>query len=399
MKVIKVGFIWHNVSSGNLGVGALSIANMILAKNALEELGVTGEFITIGDAEITDPLNKAKVEGQISHSFDHVTINIKNLLLNPIKLFAFYKLIKSVDVVLDIGAGDSFSDIYGFKRFFIQIFTKLFSANFAKFSVLSPQTIGPFKSNIAKFVATNIVKNTNFVYARDELSYSLGREFGDCNLSTDVALSMPFKKSESFSSLTGKRVIGVNVSGLLWNGGYTGDNQFGLAHSYKDFIVELIKRMEELDNIQIHLVSHVIATTPLNKVEDDYLACQEVYRMYPQCVLAEKFYNPIDAKNYISRLDYFTGARMHATVAAFSSGVAVTPYAYSRKFRGLYGSFGYDHVLEARELSLDESVSMIMADFNNRERLREDISTCKQKITTLTGSYVSGLKEVFHECK
>ena len=30
--------------------------------------------------------------------------------------------------------------------------------------------------------------------------------------------------------------IGINVSGLLWNGGYTRNNQFGLKFNYKAYI-------------------------------------------------------------------------------------------------------------------------------------------------------------------
>ncbi|EGQ9441023.1 polysaccharide pyruvyl transferase family protein, partial [Vibrio cholerae] len=109
---MKIGFLWHNVSSGNLGVGALSISNMILVNKACKEIGISAEFITIGDEEITDENNKSLVESQIGISFNHKVINVKKLILNPVLLFNYIKYINSLDVVLDIGAGDSFSDIY-----------------------------------------------------------------------------------------------------------------------------------------------------------------------------------------------------------------------------------------------------------------------------------------------
>lgn len=37
---IKIGFLWHNVSSGNLGVGALSISNILYVKDALDSIGL-----------------------------------------------------------------------------------------------------------------------------------------------------------------------------------------------------------------------------------------------------------------------------------------------------------------------------------------------------------------------
>ena len=36
---------------------------------------------------------------------------------------------------------------------------------------------------------------------------------------------------------------------------------------------------------------------------------------------------------------------MHATIAAFSAGVADIPFSYSRKFEGLYDSLGYPYVI------------------------------------------------------
>ena len=52
-------------------------------------------------------------------------------------------------------------------------------------------------------------------------------------------------------------------------------------------------------------------------------------------------------KNYISKMDFFIGARMHATIGALSSGVPVIPFSYSRKFEGLFNSIDYPFVIEA----------------------------------------------------
>jgi polysaccharide pyruvyl transferase WcaK-like protein len=397
MSKLKIGFLWHNVSSGNLGVGALSISNMILVKKALENLGLEGEFITIGDGECTAGDNHSKVEAQIEHKFTHIEMSVKALLLNPVKLFNFIKLIKSLDLVLDIGAGDSFSDIYGPKRFIIQVFTKIASAVFGKASFLSPQTIGPFESNLAKSITKYIIKHTSYSFARDKISYDLAKELGKCELATDVAFSMPFDVTRKFNESDNNVHVGINISGLLLNGGYTRSNQFGLKHNYRDFISQLIERFEAIPNVKIHLVSHVIATVPGNEVEDDYLACLEMVKSHPGCIIPDKFTNPIDAKNYIGQLDYFTGGRMHATVAAFSTGVPVTPYAYSRKFKGLYNTIGYSNILEAKETTLEEAIEQVILDFNNRAFLASDIQKCNVEISNFTSRYVNRLEEALRE--
>ena len=63
-------------------------------------------------------------------------------------------------------------------------------------------------------------------------------------------------------------------------------------------------------------------------------------------MVAPRFRTPSEAKTYIAGLDFFMGARMHACIAAFSSGVPVVPMAYSRKFAGLFGTLGYDHTVD-----------------------------------------------------
>ncbi|HDY7665919.1 polysaccharide pyruvyl transferase [Vibrio vulnificus] len=387
---IKIGFLWHNVSSGNLGVGALSISNMILVDSICNELGIDAEFITVGDDEVSCESNKRLVEEQISRKFQHKIINVKEIITNPIKLISYVREIRELDLVLDIGAGDSFSDIYGSKRFIVQVFTKLVNAFFAKNSVLSPQTIGPFKSSLAGKIASIIIDKTDLVFARDSISYEVGEKYGNCILGTDVALSMPFVKSEIKNE---NLKVGINISGLLWNGGYTKNNQFCLAHDYREYIIELIRRFSELDNVEIHLISHVIATSPIQQVEDDYAACLEANKLFPECIVAPRFTNPIEIKSYISNMNYFTGARMHATIAAFSSGVPVTPYAYSRKFKGLFNTLGYNRVLEAKELDLEDAINLNIKHFHSRNNILQELKKSVEKKDSLTNIYLFELEK------
>ena len=85
---------------------------------------------------------------------------------------------------------------------------------------------------------------------------------------------------------------------------------------------------------------------------------------------------------------------MHATIAAFSSGVPVTPYAYSRKFKGLYTTLGYDKVLEAKELSLKNAIKMNVDHFNKRIQIKFELQGLTDKKNQLTEKYTSALEGV-----
>jgi polysaccharide pyruvyl transferase WcaK-like protein len=90
-------------------------------------------------------------------------------------------------------------------------------------------------------------------------------------------------------------------------------------------------------------------------------------------ILAPRFDSPSEAKSYIAGMDFFMGARMHACIAALSSGVPVVPMAYSRKFKGLFGALGYDYTVECTTESADAIETRIVAAFEARGALKEEV--------------------------
>jgi polysaccharide pyruvyl transferase WcaK-like protein len=72
-------------------------------------------------------------------------------------------------------------------------------------------------------------------------------------------------------------------------------------------------------------------------------------------------------------MDVFVGARMHATIAAFSSGVPTIPIAYSRKFEGLFGSLGYNHVIDITKLNTEQAFETIIREIKDYKVLKQDV--------------------------
>ena len=63
--------------------------------------------------------------------------------------------------------------------------------------------------------------------------------------------------------------------------------------------------------------------------DNDKLAVDALHEIFPNTIVAPYFATPMEAKSYISGMDLFIGARMHATIAAISAGVPVIPFSYS----------------------------------------------------------------------
>lgn len=362
-KQIRVGFLWQTLTSENLGVGALAQSQLAIARQAAAKAGVVLECIEFCptstklslaeqlDCEIADPLS------------------IKKILLGQ---SAYLKQLKECDLVLDIGAGDSFSDIYGVKHFFFLCLTKIFALCLGKPLIMSPQTIGPFKHSWARFVAKSIMRRARRVFARDGLSMDVLKELKLTNNTQeviDVAFRLPFEKKQH--SAREKIKVGINVSGLLYNGGYTGNNQFGLSLDYVALIEKVIGGFTSMPDVEVHLVPHVLADSL--PVEDDYRVIQALAGQFQGVIVGPKFSLPSEAKTYISGMDFFTGARMHACIGAFSSGVPVVPMAYSRKFNGLFNSLGYFDIADLKVHTLEEAYGAVIHGFERRDLLKQMI--------------------------
>lgn len=383
-SVVTVGLLRHSCNSANLGVGALTISNIVLIEKVAKRLSISVHFKVF---QWDDP----EKDYIIQENVEIIRLRARHVLLHPV----FMKHICKCNFVLDISAGDSFSDIYGSKRFVLDACSKLSTLVALRKLVLSPQTIGPFKKSWTKFVASILMKGCGTVLTRDNLSTQYVKQFdlGDKLVeTTDVAFILPYDPPTRDKE-DGVIRIGINVSGLLFNGGYTNRNMFSLKTDYPEMIRSLIRGFQESDNNQIHLVAHVV---PQNiSIENDLLVAAKLSEEFPGVIVAPQFENPSKAKSYIAGMDFFCGSRMHACIAAFSSGVPVLPLAYSRKFAGVFGSIGYLWGADLKTMSTDEVVCTTLSAFNRRNELLADVEKAMAIATTKLSEYDVVLEKLF----
>lgn len=397
-KKIVIGFNNASLTSPNLGVQALTYSAIQFITEALEPNEVELEFIII---------DSYKKYGFDTLQFNGNSYSVKSEKFYFSKLLIFDKTFRSqilnnwkkCDVIWDLGGGDSWSDIYGKKRFYVSFISMLILFGIKKKIILPPQTIGPFKNRIVRWCANYAMKRSLRVYPRDQKSANyLKNNIKKLKFITipDMALFLPFVQKPK--SLDGTINVGINVSGLLYHGGYTKNNQFGLIVDYPKLISELIQYFQSIKNVQIHLVSHVIEDN-YGAVEDDVWAAQEISKIFKGLIIPDKFNTPIEAKTYISGLDFFMGGRMHSAIAAFSTGVPVVPMAYSRKFSGLFlDTLGYDHIAELKTMDNNSCLEFIKAKFEKRELLKEEINQIKKnKLDKAHIDFVSEISKDFRK--
>jgi polysaccharide pyruvyl transferase WcaK-like protein len=297
------------------------------------------------------------------------------------------------DLVAAITGGDSFSDIYGFRRFFLGFLRKWLVIFLGKKLILLPQTYGPFRRPLTKIMAKFVMNRASVVYSRDraDLDYvknllTFGATNGNVRFAPDVGFVLDPCKPKNFdTTLMAKLrkknvvVVGLNVSGLLFNGGCARDNMFGLKSDYRKLIYEIIKILLRKERVIVLLIPHVFPP-PGYEVESDPDACRQVYdsgavRQYKnQIFLASGEYNHNEIKYIIGLCDFFIGSRMHACIAAMSQFIPAVAIAYSKKFRGIFEGVGLgDCVADARSLGTEAVLQKINTMFEKRQEIKRHL--------------------------
>lgn len=298
--------------------------------------------------------------------------------------------INQADLVLDVSGGDSFTDLYGRARFRQIVAPKEIALNLGRPLVLAPQTYGPFKSSTCRDTARRLVSQSTLAFARDPASFDRMREFlgehfdpARHRQGVDLAFGLPVVEPSNLDANTSaflveqreRPLIGLNISGLLGNNRSEARKRFGLQDDYPELMRTLVQRLLQETNARLIFIPHVHA--PTGHYESDLDAAKSLLESLPsalareiqeRCLLVSKSYNACELKWFIAQCDWFSGARMHATIAAISSGVPTAALAYSPKVKGVFETCNQaTSVIDLRKLAKTDVVDSMMTLWEQRE--------------------------------
>lgn len=317
--------------------------------------------------------------------------------------------LEQADAILDLSAGDSFTDLYGPRRLRTVTAPKEAALRAGRPLVLLPQTYGPFAAPQARHLAERLVRSAEIAYARDPWSFERLLELAgpDADPSrmrdgVDVAFALePRRPVSEVADLvealtndpTDRPTVGVNVSGLLQE--RNAHEQFGIVGDYLETMATLVRALVD-DGAHVVLVPHV--HVPDGGGESDTGAMSRVRESLPlahrQCTtVLPAHLDAAEIKWCISRMDWFVGTRMHATIAALSTMTPAAAYAYSDKTRGVFETCGVaDQVVDARRTGGPEAVERIVAAYRSRGTTR---TTLLRHATVTVARSREQLREVF----
>ncbi|MDY6991552.1 MAG: polysaccharide pyruvyl transferase family protein [Pseudomonadota bacterium] len=408
----KIWLIGASFTTTNLGVSALAESSLkcifsrwphadVILRTREDEATLEFVFgaqtVSIKKRELTFRKHPLKT--------DNATVILFYILL--VKLLPFkglrefitarnphFKDLIEAEFIIDITGGDSFSDIYGRQRFFIYSLLKWIMILPGGKFIFFPQTYGPFKHKLTQKLARYLLARATAIYARDQEGVTKVKqllaqraEHKLIRFVPDVAFVLDAQPPENSPALAqvahlkteNKQVIGLNISGLIYNDGVQAQEKFNLHDDYRLLVKDIIQLFLAKPDTVVFLVPHVYATP--EHFESDPRACQHVYSQLAneysdRLFLLEENFDHREVKYFIRQCDFFMGTRMHACIAALSQGIPVVGIAYSGKFFGVFESVGVQHsVLDLRTQTNAHILTQIETLYAQRQATAQQLNT------------------------
>jgi len=424
----KIAILGATFETGNMGVGALTAGTIkcILSENPASE-------IFLLDYGKQSPVRTVEFEGrQVTVPLMNLRFSWKIFLPNNIAFLIFLasmlrvipskrlreslvgtnrwlRQIRETDLVCSISGGDSFSDIYGLVRLLYVSLPQILALLLGKRLILLPQTIGPFRMTISKWIARLILGRAEKIYLREfrsqqEMEALLDHKIASEKLAFcyDVAFVLDPVAPQRlevvgipFPGDLAVPVVGLNVSGLLFMEDFAGKNMFGLRVNYKHFVHALLDLLIVGKGASVLLVPHVFCTRA--DEEGDQVVCEQIYsqlrhKYKGRLGFVRGLYNQSEIKHVIGSCDFFVGSRMHACIAAVSQNIPAVSVAYSEKFLRVMQTVGIENmVADARALGEHELLASVERAFDQRAAVRRQLELRMPQIRRAVLSLFHGL--------
>lgn len=362
---MKIGVFGATIFNHNLGCQALTWSFFVFMERVSVSAGIPFEYIIFDRSINNDSIKKFCEMCNIEPERIRVILGSTPKLYKFKQNSQFILAIKQCDCIIDITQGDSFTDIYGQKRFVTWTIEKRIVELLKIPFILGPQTYGPFLKESNRKFAFSVINRSNLIISRDKVSTDYLRKYTKKNIVTgiDVAFLLPYEKVKLNSN--GKLNIGINPSGLIWKKYEQSSEEVNLNYkaNYREYLDELLAYLYRAEQYNIYLIPHV---------SSDLEAIEWIKKKYKNINVIPLYDNATDIKGVIAGLDMFIGTRMHATIAAMSARVPVIPVSYSRKFEGLYSTLNYRYCVSLENMDTNRCLKTTIEYLNQLQNIKQD---------------------------
>jgi len=406
---VKIGLIGATLETPNLGVSVLATGAVGCVRSAFPESDVffldyaregSARMVATGQGPVPVPLVNMRFSKKVWLSNNLSTLLLAAVVLRVLPSRRLRKWmtrrnlclreICSADLLGAVAGGDSFSDLYGWVRFLYVALPQVLVLLLGKRLVLLPQTYGPFQRRWTRSLAAWIVSRAERAWCRDhrslaELKSNLAsHEEAEKAFCYDMGFGIDSLAPECLAvegiypvGSKQTRLLGMNISGLLYRNGYSGKNEFKMLSNYVQLVHAVIDLLLASPETTLILVPHVYGEG--EDSESDALACEQVFSelrsKYPGRIgVLRGEYGPNEVRFVIGLCELFVGSRMHACIAAVSQCIPAVSIAYSDKFLGVMREAGVDSlVADARTCSLEDTLAVVQRGLERRAEIAKEL--------------------------
>lgn len=317
-------FLFNHAGSKNHGCEALVRGTV----NIIENSDKNAEFILSSyDSQADEVIDDIEIKPAKRRelSLPERIIATLDLKINKSEIYALEKMYSPIvsdaadcDICLSIG-GDTYC--YG-DNHEIQVLTRELKKT-GKKTVLWGASIGETDLTDEKLESLG---DFDAIFAREPITYELLKEKNaneNIYLFSDPAFCMERENVEPIEGFTRENTLGFNISPLVAKGD---PKKREIAEDFISFVLENT-------TLKILLVPHVVEEN-----NNDYDFMKPIYEKFAETeriAILPPTLNATQYKGYIANTRFFVGARTHATIAAYSSGVPTIVLGYSVKARGI----------------------------------------------------------------
>ena len=234
----------------------------------------------------------------------------------------------------------------------------------------------------------------NLIVSRESITQGVLQKINpNTFLLPDPAFFLDIREKPLPNSLLKEDTVGINISPLVLEN----ESISGIIEQNYEVLIDFLLYKT---NMNIALIPHVVW-----EEGDDRTPLQRLYRTFEETgrIFLIEDHRCDELKYIISKCKYFVGARTHATIAAYSTGVPTLVIGYSVKARGIARDlFGTEegYVLEAKKIKRkDEILNSFLNIIKNGDQIRKQLENKMKFANTIYAAIPNCLRQLQMEKK
>lgn len=314
-----------------------------------------------------------------------------------------YSKFKEADSVFVKGGGflHSYGGLTDAYKIYYFLYLILLSQRLGKKVYVLPNSIGPLKNSVARYLVKKILRKCSLVTTRESISQHFVKSIGISSFKFPD-LGFYLKPSEfDFSSYLKDRGVDLNKTNVLFTlRPYRFDGAKDPKTLYSNYEQCVINTISYLDskNIGITFFAHTLGP---GLHEDDRVALLSVLKKLPENLRIKIIYisddelTCRDVEKIYSYYDYVIGTRFHSVIFSLNVNIPSIAIAYGgNKGKGIMEDLNNNmYSIDIDKLNKESLIEKLDCLFISREEYLNNLSVCREYIKRQREILVSEIRK------